>query len=58
MRYRYLDDFRRAIFRYLPFFLKVLRYWLPPNVPLYETESFIYLAIIYACEIWSLKPIP
>ena len=24
----------------------------------YETESFIYFAIIYACEIWSLKPIP
>ena len=24
-----------AVFRYLPIFLTVLRYWVPPNVPLY-----------------------
>ena len=40
MRYRYLDDFD-AVFRYLPFFLTVLRYWVPPNVPLMKTTSYL-----------------
>ena len=31
MRYQYLADFL-TVFRY--FFLTVLRYWVPPNVPL------------------------
>ena len=40
MRYRYLDDFWRSIlvFRYFAFFLTVLRYWVPPNVPLLKSK--------------------
>ena len=33
MGYRYLDDFRRGI-SVFAIFLTVLRYWVPPNVPL------------------------
>ena len=35
MRYQYLADFL-TVFRY--FFLTVLRYWVPPNVPLFPGE--------------------
>ena len=39
-----------AVFRYLPFFLAVLRYWVPPNVPLIIPSTqilarvFVYLS--------------
>ena len=29
-----------AVFRYFPFFLRVLRYWIPPNVLLLEVFKF------------------
>ena len=39
MRYRYLDDFRRGI-SVFAIFLTVLRYWVPPNVPLFLAKTF------------------